>query len=1118
MKKSANRYLLMAMLFLCSTLAFGQAKKTVSGTVRDASGAGLPGVSINEKGSKTSGVISGDNGGFSIAVSENATLVFTSVGFNSKEVKVGSSATLDVVLEEAQGQLSEVIVTGFGVRKQARKLSYSISEVKGDEVTRASNANLVNALQGKVAGVFINQGNGGPMSSSRIRIRGNTSLTANTQPLIVIDGVILEPGTTGGDSWGGAQDFGNQMKNLNPDDYESISVLKGSAASALYGSQAQNGVLLITTKKGKKQKGLGVNVSHSEIFDKAYKGTEMQNEFGAGISPTFANGTDGVPEVDAANFFWSFGPRFNGQQVRDIDDRMITWDAKPNNILDAFQTGKFINTNVAVQGGTEQTTFRASYSNLYNSYVIPNSNLKRNAFALRVTQKLSNFLTIDGSVNYSMSEAKNPMTQGSADNPLFALAYFNPRNFDTKYWSENYLDPEGGVNRNNPYELAGLFFNQHYRNTVQMENTLLANLDVTAKITPWLNLLLRGNINNVGIDRETKNWGSGVNFSGGDYAVYNATRRNTRLQALLSADKDLGPDFTLSASIGGELQAYEPARYSQSATSGGLKTPGGFFIGNSVNPATTNGGITNDGNVSKRIDAAYLFGDITYKNMLTLNFSARNDWTSTLLYPKDGHGISNYFYPGAGLAWIFTETFKNTPALNFVSFGKLRVSYAHTGAGVRPWQTSTGYYSFLGNYNSANGVVIPRYGFDGSTLGNQNIKNELSKEFEVGADLRFFDNRFGIDVAYYKKNSFNQLLPLALPSESGVTSQLVNAGNIQNQGVEILLTANPVRGKNFNWDFTVNFTRNRNKIIELAPGVTSYDLDLAFGADMSSVARPGKPYGTIITNYGYATYQAKDASGNDIAHPSNGQKVLKQNGSFYRSSELGQPTKELGSMMENFLMNTSQNLRFKDFFLTFQVDGKFGGQIASATHQYGSTNGSLASTLFGRSAEFGGLERNTYDASGNVTGTFDDGIIPDGVFANGISIKAPNGQTYDVGGMSYQEAVDQNIVEPVSARLYYARLTQWSTGIREYSTFENSWVALREVSVGYNMPSKLSSKLKLNSLRVSLIGRNLAYLYTTTKDGIHPEGGLLSNRAGTFAEYGGVPYIRSLGFKIDAGF
>ncbi len=1115
MKRTTVRMLLLLFLSVFSAFAFAQEKRTVTGTVQDGFGDPISGASFVIKGTRTGGTTD-VQGTFTMSISGDPILVFSAVGYLSKEVATAGLTELRVVLQKDEKSMDEVIVTGFGQKKETRKLAYAVTEIKGDEITRANTPNVVNALQGKVAGVFINQGNGGPMSSSRIRIRGNTSLRGNTQPLIVIDGIIMEPGTTGSDSWGGAQDFGNQMKNLNTDDYESLTVLKGSAASAIYGSQAQNGVLIITSKKGRQQKGLGVTVSHSQMYDKAFKATEMQNEFGGGINPEFALGTDGVPEVDPANFFWSFGPRFNGQQVRDIDDRMITWNAKPNNILDAFQTGRFMNTNVAVQGGTEKTTFRASYSNLYNTYVTPNTNLKRDAFALRVTQKLSNILTIDGSVNYSMTQSKNPVSQGGNNSPLFALAYYNPRHYDTKYWMNNYLDPEGGINRNDPYELSSLFFGLHNNNTIQFENTLLANLDVTAKITPWLSLLLRGNINNANIDRETKNLGGGIGYTGGSYRVYNSTRRNTRLQALLTATKDLNDDFSLSATIGGESQAYQPVRYAESWTEGGLKTPGGFFIGNSVAAPLTRGGISNEGGYSKRLDAAYLFGDLTWRNQLTLNFSARNDWTSTLLYPNDGHGISDYFYPGASLAWIFTETFKNSSALDFVSFGKLRLAYAHTGRGVDPWTTSTGYYRFNGNYTLPNGT-IPRYGFDGGTLGNMNIKNELTKELEIGADLKFFGNRLGLDVAWYKKNTFNQLLPLSMPIESGVSAQYMNAGNIQNQGIEVLLSANPVRTKDFSWDMTVNFTRNRNKILELAPGVPSFDLDLAFGADMASVARPGKEYGTIITNYGYASYQAKDGGGNDINDPRNGMKVLKANGSYFRSSELGQPSKELGSIMESFLMNTSQSFRYKNFSLSFQVDSKIGGMMASATHQYGSTNGNLKSTLFGRSAEFGGVKRDVY-TNGVVTGTFDDGIIPEGVFGNGISITAPNGQTYDVSGMTYQEAVDQNIVEPVSARLYYARLTQWATGIREYSTFENSWVAVREVSVGYAMPTALTSKLKLNALRISLIGRNLGYLYTTTKDGIHPEGGLLSNRAGAFAEYGGVPFIRSLGFKVDAAF
>lgn len=1112
--------LIAVLLAVACQQVYAQARKTVTGTVTDAKGGNLPGVTVSEKGTKNGGVTD-QNGSYRLNVSPSATLVFSYVGYLKKEVPVASGAVYNVMLEEDAKALGEVVVTGFGQRKSTSKLSYAITEVKGDDLVRANSPNIMNALQGKVAGVFINQGNGGPMSSSRIRIRGNSSLRPNTQPLVVIDGVIIEQGTTGGDSWGGADDFGNQIKNLNPEDYESVTVLKGSAASALYGSQAQNGVLLITTKKGRAQKGLGVKLSHTQTFDKVYDHIDVQNEFGAGLSPTFAKDADGVDMVDAPNYFWSFGPRFNGQDVKDIDGRMIKWNAQPNNLKDAFQTARFTTTNVAVEGGTDRSTFRAAYTNLYNTYVTPGTWMKRNNFSVRATQKVSNFLTLDASINYGITNSKNPVTQGSADNPVFALVYFNPRNYDTKYWMNNYLDSTGGITRNDPYALSYLWFNRDYVDIRQEEKNLMANLDITAAIRPWLNLLIRGNINDVNIDRETKKWGTGLGWEGGEYRIFEAARRNTRFQGLLSGDRNLNEDFNLSVSLGGEVQRAEPFKYSTSYTNGGLRKPGGWYVGNSKEAPGTEGGYFNPvptGN-NKFLIASYLYGDLSYKGYLTLNFSARNEWNSTLLYPKDGHGDHSYFYPSVGLAYVFTENLKDAENMKWLSYGRLRASYAITGLGVDPWATSKGYYKFDRLYNYGDRTV-PRFVFDDNILPSDEIKSERTREWEIGADLRFLNNRIGLDVAYYKKNSTNQLLQVKVPIESGVTDKFINGGNIQNQGIEVQLTATPVRTKNFDWNAIVNFTRNRNKIIELAPGIPSYALDYAFGADMVSVARPGLDYGTIITGYSYATYQAKNADGTAKDHPNNGKNLLRTNGSYARRSEVGQPDKELGTMMEKFLLSTNQTLRFKDFFLGFQVDSKIGGLMASATHQYGSTNGSLLSTLPGRSAAFGGVKRQTW-ANGAVTGTFDDGIIPDGVFPDGTKLTPlnnPGGASVDVGGKTFEEAMKLGVVEPVSARIYYARLTQWSTGIREYSTFENSWVALREVSVGYNMPQSLASRLKLNNLRVTLVGRNLAYFYNTAKDNIFPEGGFISNRSGTFAEYGGLPYVRSMGIKLDASF
>ncbi|WP_449436218.1 TonB-dependent receptor plug domain-containing protein [Pedobacter steynii] len=378
-----------SLLLLCFLTITAFAQKNITGTVKDASGNPIPGVSVLEKGTQN-GTSTNAEGKFTLTVKEGARLIFKSIGLVPQEVAASSGQS--IVMVDDTESLSEVIVTGFGVKKEVKRLSYSATAVGGAELAEANNANVVNALQGKVAGVMINQGASGPSSSSRIRIRGNASLSTNTQPLVVYDGILLDQGTSGADSWGDAADFGNIMKNINSDDIESISVLKGAAASSLYGSRAAGGVLLITSKKGKANKGLGVTVSQTSSFDKAYKFVDLQNQYGGGISPVFAKDANGVDVVDqSAGYYvggYSFGPKLDGRMVKDLDGVMRPWVA--NNPLDYFNTGKFINTNVSVEGANETTTYRLAYTNLDNSSVQPGNSLKRDAFALRVTRKFQN--------------------------------------------------------------------------------------------------------------------------------------------------------------------------------------------------------------------------------------------------------------------------------------------------------------------------------------------------------------------------------------------------------------------------------------------------------------------------------------------------------------------------------------------------------------------------------------------------------------------------------------------------------------------------------------------------------------------------------------------------------
>jgi iron complex outermembrane receptor protein len=1100
---------------LLGPAANAQEKRLVTGTVRDSVGNPLTGISVTVKGTK-SGTSTDALGNFKVSVQSGERLVFSGVGFLTQEVEP-TSGTIAVAMRNDPKNLNEVVVTGFGQRTNVRKVPYSVTEIKGDEITRANNANFVDALQGKVAGVFVAQGTGGPSSSAKIRIRGNASLSSNTQPLVVIDGILIEPGTTGADSWGQNRDFGNIIKDLNPDDYESIDVLKGSAATALYGSRGLNGVLLITTKKGRARKDLGISFTHTESFDNAYKLPDYQNTYGGGIKPYFDKDAQGNDVVDILNASiyntpdanQSFGPKFDGHMVKDIDGRMVPWVA--NKPLDFFQTGKYINTNLAIEGGNEGSTYRFSVSDLHNNSIMPNNTLQRDAFSLRATHKIGNIINLDASVSYTMSTIKNPIWQGGNFSPLFAFVYFMPRNAPIDWWQHNYIDTVNGGRKTgpsgDPYYLAHTMWNYYQDNTTQHENNLLANVDLTIKLAPGLSALVRSNVNTYNFYSEEDVNGTGAGFSGGSYTLIKGSYNNIRVQGLLNYTKQFGDDFTLNASAGGETYRKLGGQRIQLNTNGGLLAPGLYTITNSVSPASITVDNTNQPYSSYRNDAVYVMADLTWMNMLTANATLRNDWVSSLTY-KDGHGKDYATYPAVGLAWTFTElpSFKNSNSI--LSFGKLRASLGWSGSYPQPYYTNTaGFYSPNGTFNNTGNSNQQLFTFQGSNMGNYNLVAERARELEFGADIRFFHNRLGFDVAWYKKNSFDQILNLNTPVESGASSQAINAGNIQNKGIEILMTATPIQSRDFTWNSSINFTRNRNEVISLAPGVKSYQLELAFGADEQAVAMAGKPYGTVETGYGYAIYNGKNAA-------ANGQKVLGlapygTTGGYYsflRSQDYDGSTKELGTIMENWLGSTTQSLRYKNFNLIVQIDAKYGGLMASASHQYGSAGGSFKNSLFGRDAASGGL------AYTDGTGSHNDGIIPNGVFADGIVI---NGT--DVSGMSYKDAVNAKLVTPVPAYAYYGNLSQWSSGIREYSTFDNSWIAVREVTVAYDLPSRIYKKISFSSLRVSVTGRNLGYLYKDAKDGINPEG-LYNNNSAGFAEYGGLPYTRSLGFSVKAGF
>lgn len=1113
----------MTLVSMWSVLAFSQAN-SVTGVVADSSGNPLQGVTIRVKGTKIS-TLTNAQGNFTIPLSASTgTLEFSSVGFSNKEVQVSSGGSVNVVLSSAAGQLNEVVVTAFGQRQNTSKLAYATQQINASELSKAPSPNILNSLQGKLSGVRIDQGSGGPGSSSRIRIRGNTSLSGNQSPLFVIDGVLIKPDVTGPETWSDNNnvDFGNILKNLNEDDIESVSVLKGSAASALYGSGAQNGVVLITTKKGRAGNGLGVSLNINQIWNDAYKAPDLQYEYGGGITPDFAKDAEGNNILDPNwSPYYDFGPKFEGQTIKDLDGRIRKWE--PYKVLDYFQTGSQTDYNVAVQGATERSSFRASYSKNLTTGIIPNgAKFDRNNFFIRATQKIGKIFDIDASITYATTVNKNPIREVSNYNPVFRFTYYRANSIDWNYWINNFTDKVNGgqiTGANDPYGL-GLFLWTTYNNNQQSRETnLRANVDLTTHLTPWLTLLTRANLSNYNTKIEKKFLGNGAGYTNGYYQLITNDYKSYRVQGVLTASKQLNSDLQGSINIGAETNKDQIGDILNANTNGGLApaNPFLFSLGNSVNPVS----ITQSFRPSKLTNAIYTYGDITWRDMLTVSYSVRKDYNSTLIL-ANGQGDYSFVYPSVGASFIFSKLLEDKPAFNFLSFGQLRASYGITGKDYDPWKLNqVGNYTIGGSSEIVNNglgtTTLPKAAFTSQTLPNKNLKNEKTKEYEFGTNLRFLNNRLGIDFTYYNKNTYNQILELPIPPESGGGSALFNVGQIRNQGIEILLNATPVSSKNFSWNFNMNFTHNHNTVVSLAPGVSSYDLLDAFGNDVRAIAQPGKQYGAVYTKFGFAYYQARDADGNPIDNPNNGKRVLGNapNGSdgytFLRAGDYAAGLVNdvyLGTIMEKFLAGTYQTFRYKDFSLNIQVDAKVGGLMASGTHQYGSSNGSFSFTLPGRDAAHGGIE---YIDDNGVKQN--DGIIPDGVFADGIT--SANGTP--LGGMSYQDAYQKGLILPKPAWQYYEDLTQWSSGIREFSIFDNSWVALREISVGYNLPKSISSKIKVNNLRVNLIGRNLTYIWKNAKGGINPEG-LSSNGPAAFAEYGGLPYIRNVGFSINADF
>ncbi len=1128
---------ILTILFCAFTFTAFAQTKTVTGTVVDKQNEPLIGVAVRVQGTNIAAATNLD-GRFTLNnVPNNAVLEVSSVGMTTQNVSTVGLTEINIVMEEDTELLKEVVITAFGIPKQARSVGYATSSVSTTEIERVNAINPVTALQGKVAGLNINAaGASGVTSSSSITIRGAKSIDKNNSPIFVVDGMIIQEPITGHLS---GTDWGSQLKNLNPADYESVTVLKGAAATALYGSRGANGAIVIVSKGGMYGKrGLGVEMSQILETTDIYKSPiAFQNIYGAG-SPQ--NGFEGGFLADGSlqRTAYSFGPRMDGQMINQYmpHGEPTPFVPHPDNWKALYQAGLNSTSNVAINGGGENSSFRVSYSYTDNKGVFKRNEFDRHAISFRGLTDLNRIFSIEAGINYAFSRSQNGANQGGwnwGGNLGMMSTYYTPRNMDMITYESLYRDPiTKAVETDTPWgSLRGYLHGRDMNLSQRAENSMLSTLTLKAKIAPRLTASIKGNYNYYGISTLSKWYGSGANYGPTGSGGYGRGGSNSGAYNFLGMLQSAGNEIklgnetiTLDAILAAELYGNTESHSWSKETRDGLVSPAVFAFSNS------RGKIEPVYNYTPRNNEAFGLSaiiNLAWRDQLYLELTGRNDWLSTLTYPSYMlAGMNNYsvFYPSANASWVFSETFEMP---EWLSFGKLRASLSRVGMGTSAYSTTRGFgvFSQSAQYDPQRTSILianPNLG----TMWNPDLKPEIQQSLELGTDLRFFDERLNLDFAYYKTNTRNQILTVDAVAESGAGKQLINAGNIQNQGVEIQLEATPIRTRDFRWSVGSNFTLNRGKIIELHENVKEWQLMGQYDGGPEIWAYEGGKFGVITTPYnngaGAAIYRFNNES--DPNDPRNGKPVISYWGAagspnsvpvygYTTNYDMDIPERiEIGKVEPDFLLSANTSFSYKDFDFYALIDGRVGGNFFSNTYKYASNMGTLLSSLEGRDQEHGGLPRTNYKGE-----TVHDVILLDAVFDEGSTAPLASDPTkrIDVGGLTYQEALDKGI-RPMPAGAFYMYNLGWGMP-SELGLQDNTWFALREITLGYRLPESVLKKIGANYLRIGLTGRNLGYLVNKLTDGLNPAS-ISSNNPLLPMDIGAVPYSRTYALNLTIRF
>lgn len=1040
LKISIQAVCIMAFMMMGITSVMAQSTE-VSGKVLSADDQNtLPGVNILEVGT-SNGTVTNKDGEFNLKVSDaNASLKFTYIGFSDKTVELNGRTNITVGLEAKTEILDDVVVTALGVEKQSKSVGYSVSEVSSDELLTSTETNPAGLLQSKVAGLNVSTTSGGPASSSRITIRGSSSLAGSNQPLYVIDGVPIDNSNLGSSGKYGGFDGGNGISSISSDNIKNISVLKGAAAAALYGSRARDGVVEITTKSGKALgRGPMVDVKSTVTIEDALTGfSDYQTEYGQGNL-----GTKPQSKAEALTTgLSSWGAPLDGSSVVQFDGKKRPYKNYGDQVENFYRTGVSNKNTLSISGGDQNTTyyFSSTYQNAKS--IVPNSDLKHTSVTLRGTQEVGKF-SADVKANYISEKANNrPWLSDSPGNANFAVANLPP-NINLNTLKNNYMTADG---KEMPFQNANSFVNNPYWvanqfDTDDNKNRIIGHVKLDYDLADWATLTAR-----TGLDRYTLRrtsftpWGT-IYRPNGDMSETEYRVLESTTDVLLHLDRQFSSSFSVKATLGGTMN------YRNSETVGingdKFKVPKLKTIANMANISP------NYDFSEKKVNSVYGSADFSYNDYLFLTLTGRNDWSSTL--PSDENA---FFYPSVSGSFVFSEAFSSSMP-SWLSFGKLRASWAEVGSDTSPYQLNLGYNILSFTHQGQSAASISK-----DEIPLAGLKPTSTKEFDLGFNLRFFSDRLTLDATWYDKQTTDQILSTTVSNTTGYGSRVINAGRLDNTGFEVMLEGVPLSSNDLYWESSINYSRNKSEVVALAGDQETLIIgDESRTGNARITATVGEEYGTIK---GYA--YKRDSNGN----------IVHENGLPVQADE----QKILGKGTPDWTAGWSNTFSYKTWSLNAVIGMRWGGQIYSGTNSYAYGAGLHKNTLNGRSS---------CDQAG-----------------------VPYSPCFTADGADINGGKNSTAVLP---NTYYSQI---AGKIAEEFVYDANFVKLRQLKISYKFSQTAMAKTPLREATISAVGNNLFYIYDSVPN-VDPEAAINSGNAQGL-ELAGVPAARSFGLSIDLGF